>query len=98
MKLKFKKEEGDILIEVEGESFSTDHYIKMIEDIKMKEKIEYEFDSNIEEDEKISVISMIDKINKIGEKEEVSEEDNIDTKQEELVEEIEEINPEDIPF
>lgn len=68
MKLKFdKNESGEILIQIEGKSFVTTHYIEMIKQIKEKKEIEAEFSEQIPADERRSVEAMIKEINSIKE-------------------------------
>ncbi len=68
MKLKFRKnEKGEILVEVDGKSFSTKDYIEMIKEIKNEKKIEAEFEKNITNDERNYVESMLNDLNKINE-------------------------------
>ncbi len=70
MKLFFdKKEDGEIFVQVEGKEFSPTDYIRMVKEIKRKEKIEAAYGEKITLDEKNSVETMLREINRINEEE-----------------------------
>ena len=67
MKLHFDKNtDGEIFAQVDGKDFSTKDYIRMIKEIKNKERIEADFGEQITQDEKERVNEMLMEINLVG--------------------------------
>ncbi len=77
MKLKFTRNgNGDVILLVDQEPFSTEHYIDMVKSIKEKVEIEVEdFGDDITHDEQESIKKMIKEINEIEFSEDQESED-----------------------